>query len=328
LTAVQAQGIDPAGYSSVDLLDRLEALVETDPGPLRGRASDQSAFGDFSNTLGQSWVVRAFAAADDAANTASTTRFLLRQQCAAGFFRESMQAAGATCDAGRGTGASRPSVDATALAIVALRAARAAGVRGVSDDIDDALGWLRRAQRPNGAFVGNGLANANTTGLAARALAGSRWRGAAGTAASWLASRQVTAANARGTRLRRELGAVSYSKAAWTEAARDGIGAADRIQWRLATAQAAPGLAAILPAKRLTVRATRDGNRVTVRVLGLAAGERFTVRRGRAVAGAGWAGVRGRGTVHVRVPSDAGRVTVRVVGSRTSRAGVDTVRRG
>ena len=81
--------------------------------------------------------------------------FLLDQQCADGGFRNDMDAEGCASDA-----------DATAFAAQALIAA------GMGDAADDALGWLADAQLGGGALESDdGVANANTTGVAAQAFA-------------------------------------------------------------------------------------------------------------------------------------------------------------
>lgn len=329
VSALQAEGVDPGAYGAGDLLDRLRARVVTE-GAQQGRAVDQSEWGDYSNTFGQSWAVRALAGAADPL-AASAAGFLLKQQCEAGFFRESMgdstseDSATFACDT---AGDSTPSVDATALAVLALRAARTGGVEGLGDDIGDAVSWLRSQQKGNGSFVGNGVPNANSTGLAAWVLSTTRWKGAAGTAAAWLARQQVTARTADGTPLEGEEGAVAYDAAALAAGKEDGVSDADRPQWILATAQGAVALDALLPATTLAVdapgRAVRD-TKVRVKVSGLAPGERFTVRRGAKKVAAGWASGKGLAVVRVGLPK-AGKVKVSVQGSRAARAGSTTVR--
>jgi hypothetical protein len=324
LTAVQTSGADPATYGDGSLLRTLRGRVVRS-GPQAGRATDGPGT-DYSNTIGQSFVVRAFAGAERGP-VRKTTRFLLRQQCDAGFFRESMDRS--DCQAGRGKGRSAASVDSTAYAVVALRAARRAGVTGLGDDIRDGLTWLRKRQRPSGAFRGNGVPNANSTGLAAWALAGSGWTGAAGTAAEWLARRQVTAGNSGGTPLAGEVGAIAYDQAAFAAGLADGITDVDRIQWQMATVQATEALDDLLPARALRVRAPERADRretVTVRVRGLEAGERYTVRRQGAVVTAGWADKQGVARVKVRMPKRPKQVTVQVTGAHGDRVGSDVVR--
>ena len=247
LTAVQQQGIDPSTYGDGDLVGVLEGLVHTASDSEQGRAKDtfdpsDEWAGDYSNTLGQSFVVRALTAADsDLAD--ETAEFLLKQQCSDGFFRVYMESSDHTCESGRATQQSGPSVDATATALLALVEARAAGLTGLGDDIKDAAAWLVTQQADNGSFADDGVANSNSTGLAAEALAALDRTNAAARAASWLASLQVTGKLVRTTEFKRaDAGAVAFSKAALREGKQDGITRDVVYQWRRATAQAAVGL--------------------------------------------------------------------------------------
>ena len=245
LAAVETAGIDPATYGDGSLLPTLRSLVVTS-GPETGRAKDDDAGGaDYSNTIGQSYSVRALSLADDDLKS-STTTYLLKQQCPKGFFRESMGTADDgdfSCASGRSAGTSSPSVDATAFAVMALRVARAHGVDGVDDDIKDAVTWLKAKQHKDGSFTGNGEPNSNTTGLAAAVLAGPAPKAAA-KAARWLDGLRVTKKLASDGALGGEAGAVAYDRKAFRDAVQNGIGN-DRDQWRRATAQAAVGLDAL-----------------------------------------------------------------------------------
>ena len=128
-TAAELAGRNPRSFGGVDLVARLQERIHTAADAQHGRGVDQSEFGDFSNTIGQSFVVRGLSGArsglaDDA------VAFLLKQQCTAGYFREGLTSADFTCNGG--TAAERaPSVDATGFAVQALVAARSNGVRGV-----------------------------------------------------------------------------------------------------------------------------------------------------------------------------------------------------
>src|SRR3954447_22204112 len=239
LTVVQTDGVAPSSYADGTLMSRLlDRVVKT--GDQRGRAKDKSSFGNFTETIGQAWVVRALALAGHPL-TGATTSFLLKQQCNAGFFREKMRPADSTCQASK----SDPSVDATAFAVMALKEARRAGVTNLGDDIRSALQWLLSQQNANGSFTGNGEQNANTTGLAGTVLLQAGDDAAAGRAATWLRHRQATHANSDGTPLSSDIGAVAYNKAAFAAGQTDGITDDTRDQWRRATAQAAPALEAV-----------------------------------------------------------------------------------
>lgn len=239
LTAVQKAGVSLEDYGDGQLRPRLKALVVTKRGAKFGRVMDDSAYGDYSNTLTQSWSVRAFSGWGHKF-MGRTTKYLLKQQCDAGYFRESMK--GRSCEAGLAKDNSNPSVDATALAVLALRDAKRAGVEGLADDIRQALKWLVRNQNKNGSFTGNGVPNANSTGLAGWVLDGTKWDGAAADAARWLRKMQLTEAGTAGTALEGEAGAVAYNRAALQKGYDEGITSTTGIEWALATAQAAVAL--------------------------------------------------------------------------------------
>jgi hypothetical protein len=252
LTVVQQGGVRPAQYGTGKYLKRLKDRIRV-KGKQAGRAVDRSEYGNFTKTIGQSYVVQAFALAGRGKYLRPTTRFLLKQQCAAGFFREGVVSSDFTCQSGRGKGQSAPSVDATAIAVMGLVAARRAGVKGLGDDIRDARNWLGKKQRPSGAFVGNGVANTNTTGLATWVLADSKTkahRRAALKGARWIRGLQVTAAGAEGTPLAGDAGAVPYDRAALRAGRADGIVVETADQWRRASAQAMVALDALRTAKR------------------------------------------------------------------------------
>lgn len=246
LSAVQAEGIDQATYAEGDLLERLEAQVEpsgADEGRVHEYYDNGTTVTDYSNTLDQAWAVRALAGADST-NEERVLEFLLRQQCDDGWFRESMTSS----DACTGT----PSVDTTALAVLSITSAVESGVdvdpSTVAGALDSAGRWLAATQRRSGGFEGVSGVSSDSTGLAARALLALGRVRRADDAAEWVQSHQVTAAMVRRTALRRaDLGAVAPTAAALDKAKRRGIRADVRINWRLATAQAAPALDALIP---------------------------------------------------------------------------------
>jgi hypothetical protein len=251
LTAVLRERIDPATYAGGTLVRQLERRVHTADDSNRGRAVDAfdptSTFGqDFSNTIGQSFVVRALSlAGSDLAGV--TARYLLRQQCARGFFAGALGSADTVCATGGGSGTG-PSVDATALAVHALIVADRRDVvrhRRVHRALVAAEAWLVRKQRAGGAFSADGVANANSTGLAAAALAALGRDRRADRAAEWLRARQVTRALAQDGALGGERGAVAFDRAAFRAAVDNGIGRGARDQVRRPTAQAAVGLDAL-----------------------------------------------------------------------------------
>jgi hypothetical protein len=150
MLAAEVQGKNPRAFGGVNLRARLLDLLTPS-----GRFSDRSAFGDFSNAFGQSYAIVALNRAGRA--PAAAVAFLAGQQCADG---------GIPLDFGVQPCAG--DVDATAVAVQALRSAgrTAAANRGVA--------WLASKQQHDGglaALDGTGIPNANSTGLAGEAFA-------------------------------------------------------------------------------------------------------------------------------------------------------------
>lgn len=189
---------------------------------------------DYSNTLSQSYAVLGLARTGGVPRRA--VRYLVKQQCAPGYFR-TFEIANRTCDAS----SSKPDVDATALAVQALVAARASGRTIPDRAIVRASRWLRSAQQPNGGFRGgpatSGI-NTNSTGLAVQALAATGRLKARGRAASYVAKLQITRPRAGAGPARKDLGAIAYDRASFSAAIRSGITADTRGIFRRATPQA------------------------------------------------------------------------------------------
>lgn len=318
-SAVQAAGGDPRSFGGVDLVERAEDLVMTE-GSAVGRAKDRTAFGDFSNTIGQTWVVRALTTADTA-RAASTVDYLLKQQCDDGGVREVLADAQCTSPSGQKT-----TVDTTALAAQALVVARANGVAGLDDDIADATSWLLRQQANDGSFAADGAANANSTGLAAATLASLGQKGAAGSAASWLVGLQVTDAVAEDSALSNETGAVAFNRAALQEGLQSGITSGfKRDEWIRATAQAATGVNAQLSPSTAIVSAptayVSGGSTVAVRATGFLAGEKVRASVAGVPVAAKSAEEDGSVAFDVVVPNKTTTAIVSVTGSRANRSG-------
>ncbi|MDQ1675170.1 MAG: hypothetical protein QOC93_314 [Actinomycetota bacterium] len=331
-TAAELAGRDATAFGGVDLVDRLEGLVVTGTGPETGRAVDASAYGDYSNTIGQSWDVRALTGAGSALAD-EAMGFLLRQQCADGFFRLTFEKSGTagtpfTCD-GAAAGKASPSIDATAFAVQALDAARDRGVAGLDDDIADAADWLTRTQAADGSFADMEVANTNSTGLAAAALTAVGRTGTAGNAAAWLLQHQVTDAVAESSALTTELGAIAFDAGALAAGKRDGITPELADQWRRATAQAAVGVDAVLGATTVGLTAPsgyREGGApLTLSVGGLAPGERYTLTVPGLTPSNGVASGTGAAAATVRLPEATRSYDVVVTGSRGVRTGRTTV---
>jgi hypothetical protein len=201
--AAQVRGKNPAAFGGVDLITRLRGLQAPS-----GRFSDRSAFGDYSNALTQSFALLALRRTGLGA-PASGAAYLAASRCPDGGFPVQFEQPTCTSE-----------VDATAFAVQALiavgRYAEAApGVR-----------WLASKQAADGSFADlAGVANANSTGLAAQALL------AAGRPVAWLKARsflltlQVDCPSA-------DRGAIAYTAAGF-----------DPSTAPRATAQAVPALA-------------------------------------------------------------------------------------
>ena len=181
-----------------------------------------------------------------ASKAGAATTYLLKQQCAAGFFRLNFAAPTATkqgCDAGAAT-TSAPDTDVTALAVLNLQALPRKS-KVVRAAIADATGWLKRTQKRDGSFGGGPAtkgSNTNSTGLAGWALGTAGACTRASKAAAWVRDLQVRGTVA-GTPFAGQKGAIAYNAAAYRAGQRDGITVQSQDQWRRATAQAAPALA-------------------------------------------------------------------------------------
>jgi hypothetical protein len=177
LLAAVVTGADPRSFGGHDLVAELQALETT-----KGRFSDDSAYGDYSNTIGQSLAVLALARSGQALN-APSVQLLLDRQCADGGFSGDL-AGGGTCTT---------DLDATAFATQALLVAAdtllcGSDDEGLASDVAAAaqrgLDLLEDAQQASGGFVSqDGVVNANTTGVAAQAFTAGG-RGAAADAAT------------------------------------------------------------------------------------------------------------------------------------------------
>lgn len=264
-TAVQAAGGDPLAFGDQNLVEKAQARLVTS-GDEAGRATDASSFGDFSNTIGQSWVIRGLAGGKaSAAELEPVTSYLLRQQCEDGAFRSNMFTVAAPAveddpstdwddampevlpvdrDCGEITteGDDELTVDATALGIQALLASQAAGSKDLQDDIDEGVEWLLDQQAEDGSFKNDDIANTNTTGLAAATLRSVGEADAADRAADWIASHQVTDETAEKDTLSAEQGAIAFDQDSLKQGESAGITDATRDQWVRATAQAAVGV--------------------------------------------------------------------------------------
>ncbi len=277
-TFARVAGSDPTSYGGVNLITRLEEHVSA-TAPIVGRIKDESSYGDYANTVGQSYAVRALTEAKSSRADDALT-FLLSQQCSSGFFRQdftkSKSAAAQGCVEGQV--GSEPSIDATALAVVNLVEG---GVNGpdVMTAIDNATEWLAARQKKNGSFD----SNTNSTGLAGQALGLEKNDAAAASAAIYVRNQQPIDVHRCSSALTKDLGAIAYDAKALKAARVGGITKGDvRGQYRRATAQAMAVLQwAPAATDALSVTMQRSsaaaGDKVRVKVRGLAPGERACV---------------------------------------------------
>ncbi|MFC6706000.1 hypothetical protein [Flexivirga alba] len=149
LVFAQAQGLPTGGY-----LSQLKSLEQT-----TGQFKDKSAYGDYSNTIGQSLAIVGLARAGQ--SDAKAVDFLLKQQCNDGGFRMTFADTQCTTTAG--------DTDATSLAVQALSAAG-----GHDAAVTKAVNFIAGEQQSNGGVVepaAQAAPNTNSTGLAAVAFA-------------------------------------------------------------------------------------------------------------------------------------------------------------
>ncbi|MFA9445990.1 S-layer homology domain-containing protein [Egicoccus sp. AB-alg6-2] len=200
----ETTGRDARQFGGRDLVGQLHALEDE-----RGRFSDASQWGDYSNAITQSLAVIALERATDTGASDAAVSFLADAACDDGGIPEQFGAA--TCTS---------AVDATGFAVQAFLAA------GEVEAADAAVDWLLAVQRDDGSFGGGGTdANTNSTGLAAVALAVAGEQQAAAAAAAWLGAAQFDCAGP-------EPGALPYTSS-------------DEGDLTRSTAQALPGLTGV-----------------------------------------------------------------------------------
>jgi hypothetical protein len=221
LVVAAARRTNPRSFGSSDranLIAQLKALEcggkrrTCDPAD-RGRFSDISQFGDFSNTITQSLALIALERTTATNPSPAAVRFLIDQQCDNGAFPEVF---GADTCAG--------SVDGTGFAVQALTTV---GSPAAAEAAADAGTWLAKKQHANGSFTGNAVRNTNSTALAAQAFEALGRDTKATKARQFIRGLQATCGAPKALR-----GSVRYSRA----------DAGDRV---LATSQAVPALAGV-----------------------------------------------------------------------------------
>ncbi len=285
----RAAGENPIDYGGKNLVARLEertADVPADPAKepqaaaIAGRVFDKSESGNHANVIGQSYAVRELSLARST-EAAAARDFLLKQQCASGYFRLSFDKAdlpNQSCTEGLPGNEADP--DATALAMINLIESHD-NSPAVQAALDRAGAWLVDRQRGSGAIRSSGdnaQINTNTTALGGYALGLMRQSDAAQKAALWVRKNQPVDKYKCRTALTKDTGAVAFRKDRSKAAKATGIPADGRDEWRRATAQAILGLQFAPSSKdRFRIESVREqaraGERVQFRVYGLAPGE-------------------------------------------------------
>lgn len=167
IVAALAAGQNPRSFGGFDLVSELQGLMVTS-GAKTGRFVDDSAFGDYSNPVGQAFDIIALRRTTGTVPGAAVT-YLLTAQCADGGFPDAYPTSPKSC-------ASNP--DSTGLALQALVAA------GVTDSTADAscaagkaLAWLHAHDAANGSYASGAVdpsskpaPNVNSTAYAALGL--------------------------------------------------------------------------------------------------------------------------------------------------------------
>jgi hypothetical protein len=283
------QGKNPRSFGGVDLVTQLEGRVAT-AAPITGRIEDaydpgDPFGGDYANVIGQAYAASALSQAKSP-KAASAASFLIQQQCAKGYFRQSFTADKSRADQScQGAPAAErgSSTDATALAILALQDVKGAKAKAA---VKKAVTWLVDRQRDNGAFSDTGKSsgayNSNSTGLAGWALGEAGSAKQAAKAAVWVRNLQVPRTNPCAGKLAKQTGAIAYDDNAYGTGQGVGIKKKDGDQWRRASAQALPVLRWAPRAEgEFTATppptAVEAGNSIRIRLTGVAPGERVCV---------------------------------------------------
>ena len=281
VSVAQVGGKDPRAFNGADQVARVEDRIAS-VSPITGRLEDAgvdttSSFdADYVNVIGQSFAVRALITARSAKAVDATT-FLLQQQCAEGFFRETLTADKMSAQQGCMSG-DAASVDTTALTVINLLDTPSASAAAKA--AAKAAAWLKTQQAADGSFSAGGTEgiNTNSTGLAGWALAEAGETAAATKAAGWLRGVQIADLEPCATTLAASNGAIAFKPSILASTRTSGsIAKGQRDQYRRATSQALPALANV-PAGTgpLTISAPAtavEKSTVTLTVSGLGAGE-------------------------------------------------------
>lgn len=205
-------------FGGVNLVTSMKSLEQAS-----GRFSDKSAYGDYSNAIGQSLAILGLKRAGSAPSVNSVA-YLAKQQCADGGIRLTLDDKTCTSDP-----------DVTAFAVQAFVAGG-----GQSAALSKAVAYLKGKQGADGGVGGSGPTageNSNSTGLAAAAFTAAGATSSAAKAESYLRALQYGCSFPAALR-----GAIAYNADALAAAKAKGAKAAVADQDRRSTAQAILGV--------------------------------------------------------------------------------------
>lgn len=307
----QLTGTDPTTFGGQDLIANLEAVTNDTTGAIH----DSSTYGDYANTIGQTFAVSAL---DTAGSTeaAKATDWLLAQQCPAGGFSINLNQAATSC-----TSNADADPDATSYFLIVLGGASSTDAR-LARAVGKAEAWLMGRQNADGSFDGGASTdypNSNSTGLAGWALGDLGDTDAATAAATWLRQHQVQPLSACPSQLSGESGAIAYDGGALSAGRTDGITTGTQGQWRSASSQAVPALrwaptGSSTPTLTAPTTYVQAGHKATVRAGGITPGTWVCGSVGSSHV-PGSAGAAGTTALSVTVPAGTGNRTVTLTAS-------------
>lgn len=293
---VTGQNLDTFGGGG--LVAALEARTSDDTGAIH----DDSFFGDYGNTIGQTFAAKALTTAGSG-EAAKATDWLLAHQCEGGGFSLDIGQEEGSCP-----GNDDADPDVTSFFLIVFGEDVANATPRIARAVGKAEAWLLSRQKADGSFNGGAstaYSNTNSTGLAGWALGELGDVDAATNAAIWLRRHQVQTVTGCTDQLATHVGAIAYDDAALTSGRTAGIPANKQYQWRLGSAQALPALqwaptSASNPALTGPTTYVQTGGRATVKATGLTPGSWVC-----AGTVPGSAGLSGTASISAKVPTGA-----------------------
>lgn len=294
----QTTGGDATSFGGVNLITRLETQVDD----TTGAANDTSTFGNYANTISQTFAAKTLATASSP-EAEKATDWLLAHQCEGGGFALDIGQEEGSCP---GNDAADP--DVTSFFLIVFGEDVANATPRVARAVGKAEAWLLSRQKTDGSFNGGAStasSNTNSTGLAGWALGELGDVDAATNAAIWLRRHQVQTVTGCTDQLATQVGAIAYDDAALAGGRTAGIPIDKQYQWRLGSAQALPALtwaptSASTPTLTGPTTYVQTGGRATVKATGLTPGSWVC-----AGTVPGSAGLAGTASISAKVPTGA-----------------------